>query len=233
MVFSRGARERHSQLRTTMQNSFNHVRKDTDTLFAWVKYLKQSHESLQNQSNNHHKYITHLGQRHRVHTNRHDRLMADMRKLRSKVVHRNELKPAIDEHVGDVYVQKVRAIDVRVKRLELYLLRRLEALQQQAAAKRAPQPILTPTLPPKVRLTPLQQKLVSNVGRVSKDYLKKTVRDLLEKYDRLTGTAMREMIVDEQKLCSRSAFYRILDALRAENSVHVISSGKEKIFSLK
>jgi len=84
---------------------------------------------------------------------------------------------------------------------------------------------------PKVRTSHLREKIASTVGRQSKEYIKRAILSVCGKYESITATSLREIVVDEQKLCSRSSFYRLLDELAAEGNMDVSSSGKERILS--
>ena len=53
---------------------------------------------------------------------------------------------------------------------------------------------------------------------------------MISKYGRISALDLREIIVDEQSLCSKSSFYRILEELELEQSVNVVAEGKEKVY---
>jgi hypothetical protein len=79
----------------------------------------------------------------------------------------------------------------------------------------------------------LREKIVKKVARRSKDYIKGLLLSAITKYDQISALQLREMIVEEQGLCSKSTFYRILEEIEEEESVSMISRGKEKAYMPK
>lgn len=73
------------------------------------------------------------------------------------------------------------------------------------------------------------QKLTSN----SKNYVKTVILSFVEKYHKIPALQLKEMLVDEQKICSKSSFYRLLQELEQENRVETISDGKNKLYLAK
>ena len=68
------------------------------------------------------------------------------------------------------------------------------------------------------------------LARNSKEYIKNLVLSLVHKYTRMGALQLREIIVEEQGLCSKSSFYRILEEMESENSLQVVSDGKHTIY---
>lgn len=81
--------------------------------------------------------------------------------------------------------------------------------------------------------TALQQKVLKTVTRNSKEYVKNVILSLIQKYENIAGLQMKEMVVDEQGLCSKSSFYRLLQELESEGKTGFLRNGKEKIFFSK
>lgn len=79
----------------------------------------------------------------------------------------------------------------------------------------------------------LQEKIVKNVAKNSKDYIKNLIENLIIKYEHISGMQMKEMIVDEQTLCSKSSFYRILQEIEESGNVGFLREGKEKKYFAK
>lgn len=76
----------------------------------------------------------------------------------------------------------------------------------------------------------LRDKIVRKVAKHSKDYVKNLIISIIGKYDEISALQIREMIVEEQGLCSKSTFYRILEEIEQERTVSMISKGKEKSY---
>jgi len=76
----------------------------------------------------------------------------------------------------------------------------------------------------------LREKIAKKIARHSKEYIKNIILSTIGKYDQVQALQLREMIVEEQGLCSKSTFYRLLEELEAEENVSMITRGKEKIY---
>jgi DNA repair ATPase RecN len=79
----------------------------------------------------------------------------------------------------------------------------------------------------------LREKIVKKVARRSKDYIKGLLLSTIAKYDQISALQLREIIVEEQGLCSKSTFYRLLEEIESEDSVGMVSRGKEKVYMPK
>lgn len=74
----------------------------------------------------------------------------------------------------------------------------------------------------------LQQKLLRRIAKHPKAVVKSAILTLIQKYGRLEGTELREMVVEEQQLCSKSSFYRLLEELEKDKLISIVGDGKEK-----
>ncbi len=83
-----------------------------------------------------------------------------------------------------------------------------------------------------VKKTP-KEKLVQKVTKNSHDYIKAMVLSYIRKYEKISGYQLREMIVEEQNITSKSTLYRILEEIEESDEVSTIRQGKEKIFLFK
>lgn len=73
-----------------------------------------------------------------------------------------------------------------------------------------------------------KEKLISQLARNSKDYVKNLLISYIRKYQDISALKLKEMIVDEQGLCSKSSFYRILEEIEGQEEISVVREGKEK-----
>jgi len=76
----------------------------------------------------------------------------------------------------------------------------------------------------------IRERLVKKITKSSKDYVKSVILSLIKKYSKITGPQLKEILVEEQGLCSKSSFYRLLTELEEEELVKVIHTKKEKIY---
>ncbi len=112
-----------------------------------------------------------------------------------------------------------------LKRME-EICKRVEYLEKQKNT--------STELPERIeRKVALKEKLVRQISQGSKDYVKTVILSTITKYGQIAGQQLREMIVNEQGLCSKSSFYRLLGELEQDGLIAVTPSGKEKIYAAK
>ncbi|MBW2996439.1 hypothetical protein KY332_04005 [Candidatus Woesearchaeota archaeon] len=108
------------------------------------------------------------------------------------------------------------AIDQLRGRLE-ELHMRLDSLETQKPAPKAA----------------LKERLLRKISRNSKEYIKSVILGTIKKYERIQGPQLKEIVVEEQGLCSKSSFYRLLHEIEEEQEIASFTEGKEKTYFLK
>jgi len=83
------------------------------------------------------------------------------------------------------------------------------------------------------RKTPLKERLMKKISKNSKNYVKSVILSFIKKYEKISGPQLKEIIVEEQGLCSKSSFYRLLAELEQDNEIGTIQKNKEKIYVSK
>ena len=79
----------------------------------------------------------------------------------------------------------------------------------------------------------LKERLVRKITKNSKDYVKSVIISMIRKYGRISAPQLKEILVDEQGMCSKSSFYRLLAEIEQENEISTIQAGKEKVYLSK
>lgn len=79
----------------------------------------------------------------------------------------------------------------------------------------------------------LRDKIVAKITKNSKDYIKNLIISLIKKYESITGLQLKEIVVEEQGLCSKSSFYRLLTEIEEMEEINMIREGKEKRYFIK
>jgi hypothetical protein len=77
----------------------------------------------------------------------------------------------------------------------------------------------------------VREKLLRKLAKSSKDHVKSLIKNLIIKYGQISALHLREMLVEEQGLCSKSSFYRILEELEADEDLSVMHDKKEKKYT--
>lgn len=78
-----------------------------------------------------------------------------------------------------------------------------------------------------------KEKIVQTFSRHSKNYLKNLIFNYLEQHQKISALQLKDIIVDQQGLASKSSFYRILAEIEQSDQLTVIKEGKQKIFLFK
>ena len=126
------------------------------------------------------------------------------------------------------------SIKVRINELSsaknLDMASQLEVLSEIKALRQRLDDIEKIKLPQK---TTIREKLIKKITQKSKDYVKNLLISYIRKYEKISALKLREMIVEEQGLASKSSFYRILEELESFEELDVVKEGKEKYYFYK
>lgn len=78
-----------------------------------------------------------------------------------------------------------------------------------------------------------KEKLLHKITKNSKEYVKNLILNLINKYQSISSVKLREIIVEEQGLCSKSSFYRILKDLEKGDLVDMEHQDNDRIYFTK
>lgn len=194
--------------------SFNHVRKDVQNLYEWIRYLHTQNKAQQ-------ELINHLSRQIQSHAMRNsaidEKSQAHIQELRSRIAE-------MDRKIASLASRPIEA--PQVEPTSEVLTRMSQIVERLEQKQSAPAPASSPSI------SSLQEKVAKKVQQNSKEYIKNMIRGLIQKYNKISGLQLREIVVDEQALCSRSSFYRLLAEVEEEGAVQVLPNGKEKVYSL-
>ena len=132
----------------------------------------------------------------------------------------NEKIDVFNERINDFdeIISKLRNIRSRPVESEDYLLK-IEQIEKRIH-------LLETRYKPKT----VKEKIMTKISRRSKEYMKGMVLSLIKKYGRMSALQLREMVVEEQGLLSKSSFYRLLTEIEGSDEVSMLSEGKEKVY---
>ncbi len=222
-----------SKINTFLTTSFNHVKSDIQNVVEWLRYFNQKQDETDktflelNQRIQHLEhslsYIPHIHAQLQQLQNQPDKnqiLLSKVRKLHDKVsMMDHDHKPILrrlEEIESGLLSQKPHTKPVINKLQEVSS--RLEILENQPVS-----------LPKKT----VKEKMFTTITRNSKEYVKKLILSLIAKYESISATQLKQIVVDEQGLCSKSTFYRILKEAEEHDFIDVIMHGKEKKYVSK
>ncbi|MBI4145810.1 hypothetical protein HY489_00565 [Candidatus Woesearchaeota archaeon] len=203
----------------SVSESFSKVKQDTDALYQWVSFLHQQNQQLQE----HNSVLKRLVEEQKL----------TMHEFRVTLMHLPktpaEIKQLVEQHVNvEPLLQRIRHIEQKIEALELRR-ERFHPLEHPRPSVSDVQ-LQTQKIEDKPASTALREKLMRKIARNSKDYIKNLVLGLVHKYGRMGALQLRDIVVEEQGLCSKSSFYRILEEMEQEQGLQVVSDGKHTIY---
>ncbi|MFH0978285.1 MAG: hypothetical protein V1837_03195 [Candidatus Woesearchaeota archaeon] len=198
--------DKFATLHHRLTNSFAYVRNDISALRRNEELYKQ--------------WISYLHQKLQAQ----EREMSSLMELLKQVPKApQDIKQIIDEHYHfEDILKRIEQLNRQVDEVLVKhqpLNKRLEEHHQRITNLEQSRPVAH-----------FKEKMVQKITRQSKDYVKGLILSLIRKYDKASGTQLREIIVEEQALCSKSSFYRILSELEESRQVSVIEDSKEKYY---
>lgn len=223
-MFGFATKEDVRQLEANAKTSFSSVKSDTDLLWQWVTYL---HAQQQGQSG-----VL-------------DGVLRKIEQVPTKESIRSEVASAVEgSPVFERLMERVRHVEHRVDELNrveqkvhvletgqkdwFEQLKQLNSQVQEIGTDRR-QNVVPRTVPETVPGgSRLREKVARLATRNSKDAIKQSILNLVRLHGQITGVALRESIVHEQGLCSKSSFYRLLEELEEGHEITVVDEGKEK-----
>lgn len=190
-------------------SSFQNVKNDTVKLFEWISYLYYQNQQLSYQNQQQYAQIQHL--------------QDELSHIPSS---REEIKLIIDSYYSfDKVNDRIQEVNARVDKLisaQSPILDNIEGIHNTLENLQKPEPKAN-----------LREKILQRITKNSKTYVKNLITSFIQKYGKISALQLRELIVEEQGLCSKSSFYRMLEEIEAEENVSVMSDGKQKHYMYK
>ncbi|MBI2102169.1 hypothetical protein HYT53_06175 [Candidatus Woesearchaeota archaeon] len=200
------------QMNDLLKKSFANVKRDTTNIFQWINYFyRRSVEQEQ------------LVKRLQLELSYMPRTRDDIRRI-------------IDDYYSfEGIMSRIRELNGKVEALAVERQSERHAVQQVQ-----PQREIMDLSHIEKRLQMLEQKkpsmrekIIKRLTRNSKEYVKSVMLSYIKKYGKISALQLKEMVVDEQNLCSKSSFYRLLEELEEIDDIGVIRQGKEKHYISK
>jgi hypothetical protein len=194
-----------SQVQNLLIRSFSNVKNDTQKLFQWLNYLHQKDMEQENKIKQLKLELSYIPKR-----------PEDIRKI-------------VDSYYSfDNILERIKMINEKVDNLsatrgnigsqthpEMHEIEhRLTQLEEQKKAT-------------------IREKVVKRVTRNSKEYVKQLMLSYIRKYTQIGALQLKDMIVYDQGLCSKSSFYRLLDEIEALEDIGIVKKGKQKYYLFK
>jgi len=219
-----------AELDTALSNSFDRVRDDMANVTSWLNYLYSQEAERQKTLANLQNQVWQIASRQQAipavpQAHGMGGVLDRIRKVEEKIdkLHSSvrTIEPVID---------RVTTLNSNIKLVDESQQNIFERLRDMAARLDKIESMRTRA---SSNFSNLREKIVKKVARRSKDYIKGLLLSTIAKYEQVSALQLREMIVEEQGLCSKSTFYRILEEIESEDGVNMVSKGKEKVYMPK
>ena len=216
------------RMNSILKKSFQNVKNDTTNIFQWLNYFYKKNMEME----------------------------ATIKQLRNELSYvpksREEMRKIVDDYYSfDALMSRMRELNFKVDELSRrQMQQRPQVLQQKepvrasatgAAKEQQSGEILRPSYhAPELSLIEkrlqkleerrfaMKERIIKKITKNSKDYVKSVILSYIKKYERIGALQLKEMLVDEQQLCSKSSFYRLLEEIENLDEIGVIKQGKEK-----
>lgn len=197
-----------SQMHHLLARSFSNVKNDTQKLFQWLNYLHQKDIEQENQIKQLKLELSYIPKR-----------PEDIRKIIDSYYSFDNITERIkmiNEKVDNLAAKGVSAEPLSAQaHPEIHeITQRLTQLEEQRKAT-------------------IREKVVKRVTRNSKEYVKQLMLSYIRKYTQIGALQLKDMIVYDQGLCSKSSFYRLLDEIEALEDIGTVKKGRQKYYLYK
>jgi hypothetical protein len=200
-----------SQMNHLLAKSFSNVRNDTQRIFQWLNFLYQKNMDQANQIKQLQVELSYMPKspddiRRIVDSYYSFETISERIKLLNEKIDALSVKKESEAYERP----KVHHTNPEMQEIE----QRLKHLEEQKQAT-------------------IREKVVSRITRNSKEYVKNLVLSYIRKYNQIGALQLKDMIVHDQGLCSKSSFYRLLDEIEKLDEVGTAKKGKQKYYLYK
>lgn len=201
--------KRLRQMNELLKKSFANVKRDTANIFQWLNYLYRKNLEQGQMIRKLQMELSYIPK------TREDirRIIDDYYSFESIIKKIRELNEKIDDLARNQHIEKPVYQPVPAHVDLSHIEKRIERLEQKKAT--------------------IREKIIKRLTRNSKEYVKSVMLSYIRKYERISALQLKEMVVDEQNLCSKSSFYRLLEEIEQLEDIGVIKEGKEKHYISK
>lgn len=209
-----------TNLHGLLEASFNNVKKDTHQIFQWINYFQNLNQHQKSTIEEQQRTIKDI-----QHQSKQQEEAIRSLELQLKYMPRSpeELKKILEAYYSyEPILNRIKELNAKVEELKLS--------QQPIKHKVEHLHTRIERIPSKLSI---KEKLIKRITKHSKDYIKNFLLSLIRKYEKISALQLREIVVEEQGLCSKSSFYRILEEVESEEEIGVIQKNKEKLYQYK
>ncbi len=255
VFFSKKAKQLNQKINAmhqSIRDSFSKVRGDMDATHAWLNHYHQQGQYLESQIQALHQHHTSQSQTSEYSTQsmqhtlaEHTRMIKELTGVSTKLAqdlvnlhtsHNFSSRDEVNFHIEKISIE-VQRIDQKIQELS-HMKASIEAVKNQLNVHITSTPDYSSV---ENRINQIQeklnqlvlkkspkQKLIQKVVKKNHEYVRIMVLNYIRKYEKISAYQLREIVVEEQNLTSKSTFYRILEEIEQSGEVTTVKQGKEK-----
>src|SRR3989338_4193439 len=205
-----------SQMHSLIARSFSNVKRDTQNIFQWLNFLHQKNMQQEGKIKQLELELSYLPNRP------------------------EDIKRIIDSYYSfENITERIKALNDKVEWLKARKESEAIVIRPQQPAQATPESPQLEHIEQRLkqleeqRKATIREKVVQRVTRNSKDYVKSLLLSYIRKYSQIGALQLKDMVVHDQGLCSKSSFYRMLDEIEASGEASVVRQGKQKYYLYK
>jgi len=205
-----------SQMHSLIARSFSNVKRDTQNIFQWLNFLHQKNMQQEGKIKQLELELSYLPKRP------------------------EDIKRIIDSYYSfENITERIKALNDKVEWLKARKESEAIVIRPQQPAQATPESPQLEHIEQRLkqleeqRKATIREKVVQRVTRNSKDYVKSLLLSYIRKYSQIGALQLKDMVVHDQGLCSKSSFYRMLDEIEASGEASVVRQGKQKYYLYK
>ncbi|MEK6949960.1 MAG: hypothetical protein AABX34_07080 [Nanoarchaeota archaeon] len=203
-----------SQMHSLLARSFSNVKRDTQNIFQWLNFLHQKNMQQENKI---------------------EQLELELSYIPKKP---EDIRRIIDGYYSfESITEKIKALNEKIEGLKarrqsepVYLQQPSQIIRESPQLEHIEQRLKQLE---EQRKATIREKVVQRVTRNSKDYVTSLILSYIRKYSQIGALQLKDMVVHDQGLCSKSSFYRMLDEIEASGEASVVRQGKQKYYLYK
>jgi hypothetical protein len=180
--------------------------------------LVRSFSNVKQDTQNIFQWLNYLYQKNLEQENRIKQLNLELSYMPKKP---EEIKKIVDSYYSfDSMSERIKTLNGKI-----------DALQAKAHA-----PIHSPEIEQRLatleeqRKATIRQKVVQRITKNSKEYVKSLILSYIRKFGQISSLQLKEMIIQDQGLCSKSSFYRLMEEIEAMDEIGTAKKAREKYY---
>ncbi len=253
MFWNNKLEKKVSSLHKSLVDSFGNVKKDTGRIYEWLNFFYQKNQEQETLINNL-KIEVQMLAKTKENSSGTGLDMKSLEPIQNSISHLNNELETIRKHRFEEFqhtFEKISKIDSKIERVAIernaenkIILEKIKALEERFESIRKHKNIAGAVPDDLERIysrleklekkkTSIKDKIIRKITKNSKDYLKSIIVSYIKKYGSISAMQLKEMIVEEQGLCSKSSFYRMLEEIESIEEIGTVRKGKEKHYIAK